>query len=137
VMAEIAQKDGFDNPLMPESEVRQRLMGVYEQCVEEHRFGEALTLVDLFEPLFGRVNCAELQAKTHQQWGERLLNDAHLNDPVRNEKAREGRYHLRAAALAYEELARLRFASSKFTDDLWVAADCNCKGQSYNNAARL
>lgn len=138
VLREIGRKEGFDNPLMPQSEVRQRLLGVYQQCVEEEKFAEALTLVELFEPLFGRVSCADLRSKTHQQWGERLLDTAHTGDPVRDQPPlKEGRYHLRAAALDYEELAYLRFASRKFTDDLWNAADCYYRGQSFTNSARI
>ncbi|RIK80975.1 MAG: hypothetical protein DCC67_08675 [Planctomycetota bacterium] len=138
VLREIGRKEGFENPLMPPSEVRQRLREAYQQCVDEAMFAEALVLVELFEPLFGRVVCAEMRAQLHQRWGDLLLESgaAAAAEHAASER-KDGRYHLRAAGQAYEQLGRLRFASAKFSDDLWNAAECYLRGQNYTNAARL
>jgi tetratricopeptide (TPR) repeat protein len=138
VLREIGAQVAYDSTLMPLSDVRRRLTTVYQQCVDEGRFAEAQTLVDLFEPVFGRVSCAEMRAKTFRQWGESRLGQAHDGGRAEDVAARkEGRGHLRAAGRAFEELARLRAATRQFTDDLWAAADCYFTGQSFTNAARL
>ncbi len=38
---------------------------------------------------------------------------------------------------AYEDLARMRFATRMFPEDLWTAADCYFQGQSYTSTARV
>ena len=128
----------YDGSLMPLSDVRQRLTTVYEQCIDEGRFAEAQSLVDLFEPVFGRVPRAELRAKTYRQWGELRLGQAHGGDRSDDAAAsKEGREHLRSAGRAFEDLARLRYAARQFTDDLWAAVECYFLGQSYTHAARV
>jgi tetratricopeptide (TPR) repeat protein len=138
VLREIEAQVSYDNALLPLSDVRRRLTMVYQQCLDEKLFAEALTLVDLFEPVFGRVSCAELRAKTHFQWGEWRLEQAHTGKLAEDAKAeKDGRFQLRAAGVAYEDLARLRYAARQFTDDLWTAGECYFRGQSYSQAARL
>ena len=138
VLRKIDAQATYDSTLMPLSDVRKRLTVVYQQCVDEERFAEAQTLVDLFEPVFGRVSCAEMRAKTYRQWGESRLEQAHDGGAAADLAARkEGREHLRAAGQAFEDLARLRPAARQFTEDLWAAADCFFTGQSFTNAARL
>jgi tetratricopeptide (TPR) repeat protein len=138
VLREMGGQVTYDSALMPLSDVRRRLTTVYQQCVDEERFDEALTLVDLFEPVFGRVSCAELRAKTYKQWGDLMLQRAHDGvSPEEKSLRAKGREQLRAAGQSYENLARLRYAARQFTDDLWAAADCYFNGQSFSNAARL
>ncbi len=128
----------YDSSLMPLSEVRQRLTTAFQQYVDEERFAEALALVEHLEPVFGRVSCAEWRAKTSQQWGElQLARSNHGGRPEEVAARLEARARLRAAGLAYEELARLRYAARQFSDDLWSAADCYFKGQSFTQAVRL
>jgi tetratricopeptide (TPR) repeat protein len=84
------------------------------------------------------VNCAELRAKTHLQWGQWRLEAAHQGvAPAELAAQKEGRLHLRSAGLAYEDLSRLRYATRQFTDDLWTAGECYFRGQSYTQAARV
>jgi tetratricopeptide (TPR) repeat protein len=138
VLREIEAQVSYDNALLPLSDVRRRLTMVYQQCLDEKLFAEALMLVDLFEPVFGRVSCAELRAKTHVQWGEWRLGQGHTGNSAEDAKAeKEGRLQLRAAGVAYEDLARLRFAARQFTEDLWTAGECYFRGQSYSQAARI
>jgi tetratricopeptide (TPR) repeat protein len=138
VLREISEQATYDDSLFPLADVRRRLMMVYQQCLDEQLFPEALSLVELFEPVFGRVNCAELRAKTHLQWGQWRLEAAHQGvAPAELAAQKEGRLHLRSAGLAYEDLSRLRYATRQFTDDLWTAGECYFRGQSYTQAARV
>jgi tetratricopeptide (TPR) repeat protein len=128
----------YDNSLLPLEELRTRLLAAYQQFVGDELFAEALTMLDLIAPVVGRAECMELRAKTHQAWGARRRDQAAKERRQQAAAlANEGRFHLRAAGLAYEDLARMRYATRYFTDDLWVAADCYFQGQSYSSAARL
>jgi len=138
VLREMAESVTAENVLLPLSDVRRRLTTVYQQCVDEELFAEALTLVDLFEPVFGRVNCAELRAKTHLQWGEKRLEQSHSGVASQDAAAvKDARFQLRSAGQAFEDLARVRYASPQFTGDLWTAAECYFRGQCFTHAARV
>jgi tetratricopeptide (TPR) repeat protein len=138
VLQMIGNPQAYDNALLPLAELRTRLWTAYQQFVGEELFSEALAMLDLIEPVLGPVESTELRAKTHQQWGARRRDQA---APETEKQATalgaEGRFHLRAAGRAYEDLARMRFATRYFTRDLWAAADCYFQGQSFTHAARL
>jgi len=94
--------------------------------------------VDLFQPVFSRIECTQLRAKTHQQWGAARRDLAAREKRLAAEEMqKEGRLHQRAAGRAYEDLARMRFATRFFPEDLWTAADCYFQGQSFTSAARV
>ncbi|MBL9162603.1 MAG: tetratricopeptide repeat protein [Planctomycetaceae bacterium] len=137
VLAAIESPENYDDSLLPLEDLRERMRGAYEQCLEQQLFPEALTLVDLFRSVFGEAQTTEMRAKTHQRWGEQRLKQADA-ERFRTEAMRqEARTQLREAGRAYEALARLRFATRQFVEDLWNAAECYFIGQSYTQAARL
>ena len=138
VLETVGDPQTYANPLLPLAELRARLTQAYAQLLSEGQFGEALALVEQLDGVFERTECADLRAKTLEQWGEAELAHAEGKE---TEKAREhrksGRYHLRAAALAYEKLAEMRFATPEYADELWTAAECAFRGQSFSTAERL
>lgn len=134
----ISDPDAYNNPLMPLNELHRSLTKAYQQLVNDEHFEKALSLVDMMEPVFGATTCMELRAKTHQQWGDnRFAHAATLDRWDVAAPHQEGRYHLRSGGKAYEELAQLRFGTRNYTEDLWAAADCYFRGQSYTNAGRV
>jgi tetratricopeptide (TPR) repeat protein len=138
VLQAIGNPHTYDNHFLPLGEVRERLRAAYEQFLAEERFGDALAMLDLIEPVMGRAECTELRAKTEQAWGAYGRGQAETQ--VRQEadaQAKASRAHLRAAGRAYEDLAKIRYATRYYPSDLWAAADCYFQGQSYSNAARL
>ncbi|WP_428305268.1 tetratricopeptide repeat protein [Lacipirellula sp.] len=137
VLHAIDAQEGYDDSLLPVEDLRDRMKEAFDQCIEQRLYPEALTLVDLFHTVFGETLTTEMRARTHDQWGQRQLEQATV-DPLGTETLRlEGRKQLREAGRAYEALARLRFASRQFVDDLWNAAESYFNGQSYTNAARV
>lgn len=138
VLQAVGNPTTYDNPLLPLTDLRERLTAAYAQFVAAQQFAEALALVDLFSPVFGRVECMQLRAKTHQQWGATRRDQATREKSEQIAALRtEGRSHFRAAGRAYEDLARMRYATRLFPTDLWTAADCYFQGQSYTSASRL
>jgi tetratricopeptide (TPR) repeat protein len=138
VLQAIGNPHTYDNPLLPLAELRTRLWAAYQQFVGEERFSDALAMLEMIEPVAGRAECMEQRARTLQQWGARLRDQA---EKEANKQAavlrQEGRAHLRAAGRSYEDLSHMRYATRYFTRDLWAAADCYFQGQSFSNAARV
>lgn len=138
VLQAVEDPQAYDNPLLPLGDLKKQLTKVYQQLVRDEFFEEGLSLVELFEPVFGRALCVELRAKTHQLWGENLIEQAQEQDQwTESDAQRQGRAHLRAAGSDFEQLASLRRASRAYTGDLWAAAECYFNGHSFSHAARM
>ncbi|MEM9658907.1 MAG: tetratricopeptide repeat protein, partial [Planctomycetota bacterium] len=126
------------NPLLPASVFRKRMVEAHQRFIAEQDFEDALTLVDLLESVFSHLECVQLRAKTHDAWGRSLAEAALREDPWNATEVNRGsRFHFRAAGRSFEDLARLRFASRFFTDDLMSAAESYFAGQGYASAARV
>lgn len=138
VLAAVEDPQAYDNPLLSLGDLKLQLTKVYQQLVRDEFFEQGLALVELFEPVFGRAMCVELRAKTHQRWGEKLIEQGQSQGQwTVSEAQRQGRAHLRAAGSDYEQLASLRQATRAYTDDLWAAAECYFNGNSFSHAARM
>ncbi len=124
----------YQNGLLPLSSLRKALLAAHQEFTGAGDFAEAMALVDQFRPLFNEIEVTELRAKTHSRWGYTLLDAAQSEEAA---ELSQGRYHLRAAGVAYEDLAGLRYATVTYTDDLWEAGEHFFDGQSYTHAARL
>ncbi len=137
VLHAIDSPDSYDDSLLPLEDLRDRMKGAFEQCLEQRLYPEALTLVDLFHNVFGEAPTLEMRAMSHEQWGQQKLKQAEAERFGTEAIRQEGRTQLREAGRAYEALGRLRFASRQFIEDVWNAAECYFNGQSYTQAARL
>ncbi len=126
----------YQNRLLPLGEVRQRLLAAHADFVAKREFESARKLVDLFYPLLSRTRQLELRATTLRDWGDYLISQRETPGN-RQTAAREGRLHLREAGMAFEELARRRFATSRYPDEVWQSAECYFLGQSYTEAIRM
>jgi tetratricopeptide (TPR) repeat protein len=138
VIAAVGNPQTYDNPLAPLSKIRELVRDAHNQFLGEDQYGPALSILDFCEPVMGRAECMELRARAHQEWGVQRREQSEAEGGEEGEKlSQEGRFHLRAAGRAYEDLARIRFATLYFTRDLWQAGDCYFQGQGYSNAARV
>ena len=130
--------EAYANPLVPLTTMRKQLLAAQQGLVLAEHFEEAVSMLTQLEALFSRQEVVELEAKTLARWGESLLDPLRQTDEWRRDEDRKaGRFYMRSAGRAYEDLARLRAASRDFTDDLWAAAEGYFVGQSYSQAARL
>ncbi len=127
----------YRSHVLPVEKLRDRLIAALSDLQQRKQFGEALTLVDRFSPLFSRAEQLELRGGTLEQWGTFLLSKQTDDNPSahRDRSAGLGRY--RAAGVAFEELAELRFATKSYTSDLWRGAQDFIQGQSFSRAVRL
>ncbi len=128
----------YVNRLLPFSALQERLLRAFNGFVDAGQFEEAMTLGNAMQSVLRFTDVTELRAQMHEKWAVAKFSQANDVAHWDAEKYRmEGRYHHRAAGAAYELLSELRFASRKFTDDLWQAAGSYYLGQSYTHAERI
>ena len=132
----LEEPQSYYNRLLPLGEVRQRLLAAHADFLAKRQYELAHKLVEGFHPLLSRTRQLELRAATLREWGEYLTSQT---GPGVNQQAAvtQGRLHLREAGMAFEELARRRFATNLYPDEVWQSAECYFLGQSYTEAIRM
>jgi tetratricopeptide (TPR) repeat protein len=123
--------------VMPLSEVRERVMDALKDFVDQQKFAESLMLIDRFPPLFSQAEQLELRAGTLEQWGTLLVNQATSEPGAAEDAHTKGLHHLRAAGLAFEQLAELRFSTKFYSADLWHGAEAYFNGHSFTRTVSL
>lgn len=138
VLDSVGEPVTYVNSLLPLSELRQRLLRAHTQFVDSQQFAHAMALVDHLAAIFSEIEVTHLRAMTFQKWGlakQEAASDAkHLS---KRGLLSDSRHMFRAAGRNYETLARLRFSTRDFTEDLWLAANNYFDGQSYTHTARV
>ena len=137
VLESFTNQATYRSVVLPLGEVRSRMMAALKHFVEQKRFADALALLEHFPPLFSRSEQLELRGDTLEQWGNQLLAQASENDPQASDDRSAGLRHLRAAGVAFEQLAELRFATKFYTGDLWHGAETYFRGHSFSSTVRL
>jgi tetratricopeptide (TPR) repeat protein len=116
-------------------QLRTRMMNALKDLVDRQRFVETLALLDQVIPLFSREEQLELRGSTLEQWGSLTLSQS--NAEQRNADRTSGLQRLRAAGVAYEQLAELRFATRFYTSDLWKSAENYFRGHNFTRTINL
>ncbi len=128
----------YKNALLTMPELRRQLLQAQIAFLENQQFEHAIALIDQLQPAFDAAEVTELRGGTQQAWGKILIRQAaDLERLQRRAQERAGRYHLRIAGRALESLAHMQYATPKFTEHLWQAADNYFQGQSFTHAARV
>jgi tetratricopeptide (TPR) repeat protein len=131
VLESIKDLPVFRSYVLPAAEVRERLMAALKDLIDRRHFHDSLTLIDYFEPLFSHAEQLELRGGTLEQWGNLLVSQSDGETIEDRETRKKGLYQLRAAGVAFEQLAELRFATKYYTADLWRSAENFFSGHSY------
>lgn len=131
----LEQAADYRSDVMPLSQARERLMAAERDLLRREQYGEALALLEQFSPVFSEAEQLEFRGTTLEQWGNQLLrlHDG-SNEPDAQSQRSIGRHHLRAAGLAFEQLANLRFATRFYVSDLWRSADNYFRGHCFSRA---
>jgi tetratricopeptide (TPR) repeat protein len=137
VLESFASASTYRSVVMPLAAMRERMMAGLKDFVRQKRFADALALLDDFTPMFSRTEQLEVRGDTLEQWGAALVSDASENDPEAATQRNAGYRHWRAAGVAFEQLADLRFATKFYTGDLWHSAENYFRGHSFTRAVRL
>jgi tetratricopeptide (TPR) repeat protein len=127
----------YRSEILPIDEMRGRILEAVGDFARSGLFGNAITMLESFPPLFTRTQELQLRGKTLRDWGEQELTQAADDSKHAKELKRSGLRRLREAGVAFERLAELRYATADYPAHLWDSADCYYLGHSYTNAARL
>jgi tetratricopeptide (TPR) repeat protein len=127
----------YRSAVLPLAKVREHMTAALKDFIDRRRFYEALALLDHFQPMFSRTEQLELRGGTLERWGNMLLIQASDASAEPNSQLSEGLQKLRAAGLAFEQLAELRFATRSYTTDLWHSAEDYFAGHSFTSTIRL
>jgi tetratricopeptide (TPR) repeat protein len=127
----------YRSDVQPIAEVRERMMDALKDLVNRRRFVEVLTLLDDFEPLFTYAEQLELRGGTFEQWGNLLVSQSPGDTTAENRERKKGLHHLRAAGIAFQQLAEERFATKFYTSDIWRSAENFYNGHNYSRTIEL
>jgi tetratricopeptide (TPR) repeat protein len=111
--------------------LRDNLKAAWNDLVAHQRYSDALSLGEHFVPPFSREEQLELQGNALERWGLQMLGDAGEESLTTEDRA-AALEHLRAAGVAFEQLAQLRFATKFYTSDLWRAAEDFFQGHCFS-----
>jgi TolA-binding protein len=138
IVREAGPRDGYLNAWLSLTELETGLQGALEDFLARQDFPRALALGKSLPPVFGEVKALERQARVLLAWADYLQRQAETR-PGKAAKAlrNESRQHRREAGLALEQLARLRFATEFYPDDLTASAQSFLDGRGYEQAARV
>ena len=132
-----ADMQPYNNPWVSAQELQTRVEAAYTTLCEQEKFEYAVTLAGMMTPMFAKARAVELQAAAQESAAVHRISAAEIVKPAEAQLLiQEGRSDHRAAAAFYAELARLRFSTRQYPEDLWKAADNYLRGQDYDRAAR-
>ncbi len=126
-------EEEYENPWLPLTKFRARVAAFHARLLKSDELGLAVRLAKLAYPLFPREQQIRLLAETHRACAQRLeeKGQARRGDEPADTGQKAAREHHRRAAEVFCRLARLEFATPRYPEHLWSAA------QSYQAAGDL
>ncbi len=133
----IADSPSYNNAWVPEDQMKSRIEAAYSIYRDAGSFDRATQLASSMKSLFSEGRAVQLQAETREAAADELANDA-KDLPLSESKKLlvDSRTEHRNAGALYAQLAKLRFVTRSYADDLWKAADNYLQGQDYERAVR-
>ena len=127
----------YRSTTLPVAKLREQLMAALNDLLQQQRYSDALTLSDHFTPLYSRTEQLELRGNVLEQWGNYLISKPTEDNAASAADRTTGLGKLRAAGVAFEQLAEIRFATKSYTSDLWRGAEDFFKGQSFSRTVSM
>jgi tetratricopeptide (TPR) repeat protein len=127
----------YSNPWLPLGQFRSRVLSLHEKLLRAQKFSLAVKLAERLEPLFPPPTQVQILAETHAFWARSLLPQAQAGTHDGTHKLttlRQARAEFLQAAGQYARLARLRFDTRLYPDDLWNAAQSYLAGRDFAQA---
>lgn len=138
ILREASTDGSYDNPWIDEVEFRQRITKAIDAWKSADKFAPAVDVADVLRPLFPTDQALQIEAEVEYQWGEYLESQANkvpFNESL--ELRAQSRFRFRSAGNVYLELAKERFATAEYTNDLWRSATANLRGQDFSKAVEI
>jgi tetratricopeptide (TPR) repeat protein len=137
VVFNAGEKIHYENPWVSWDELITRLTDACQQLLKAEQFELAISLTDVLDRVLPEDLAVATNAHAHETWGQALLRSAEGLSPLaartNHMKARE---QFREAAMIFGELAKLRYATAHYPEDLWSSGTNYLRGQNYLMAVR-
>ena len=135
LLTELKGFEPYDNPWLSESKLVRRLKEAAEDFVRANEYELAIRFRESLRSVIPEVDSATLVAQAYQKWAEYLESQSRAEPWLSAEATMSvAREKWRLAAVSYRDLARLRFATRHYTNDLWLSASAFLKGRNYRQA---
>ncbi|MEX0820382.1 MAG: hypothetical protein WD070_12350, partial [Pirellulaceae bacterium] len=126
----VADAPTYHNPWITLDELKSRVETAYAAYLEAGRFDHATQLAAAMTTVFSESHALQRQAAAREAAARRLAADAEgLPISQAQRVLVDSRTENRNAAALYARLAKLRFATRHYPDDLWNSADNYLRGQ--------
>ena len=138
VIQEAGPREVYRNPWLSLTELENALQASVEDFLNKKDYARALDLAKAIPPLVPRARSLELEARIQLAWADDLDSQAVLEVKLPSTVLlAEARAHRREAGAALEGLAKLRFVTRYYTDDLAHSAQSYLDGHGYEQAVRV
>ena len=133
----VAASPAYNNPWITPEEMKSRVEAAYTAYRDTAHFGNATQLAAAMSKVFSASHALQLQAEAREAAARKFAADAEDLPLSQAERLLvDSRTENRNAGALYAQLAKLRFASKSYPDDLWKCADNYLRGQDYGRAVR-
>jgi len=133
----VAATAAYNNPWISSEEMKNRVEAAYTAYRESAHFAKATQLAAAMAKVFSASHALQLQAEAREAAARKLAADAEALPPSLAERLLvDSRTENRNAGALYAQLAKLRFTSRSYPDDLWKCAENYLRGQDYGRAVR-
>lgn len=128
----------YSNPWLPLRALQTRLLDAYDRLGSQRQFAEQARLASLLPRAMPPDRAYDFWARAEERWAADLTEQAErlpLAEAAPLEEQARARW--RAAGNTSLKLAKVRFATDHYTDDLWSAAEAMRKGRDFDTAIRV
>lgn len=133
----VTDAPAYNNPWISEDEMKDRIEAAYAIYRDTGRFDLATKLASAMKAIFSESHAVQLQAETREAAAEKLASDAEgLPLSQAQRLLVDSRTENRNAGALYAQLAKLRYATKHYPNDLWRSANNYLRGQDYERAVR-
>lgn len=133
-----ADQQPYNNPWTPLPELQARVEAAYAIYRHAGEFDAATRLAEGMTAVFPESRAVQLQAEARQAAATHLTGEAEgLPHSQAEPLLAQARGEHRQAGALFARLAKLRFATRQYPDDLWNSAENYLDGHDYEQAVRF
>ncbi|MGY8767296.1 MAG: tetratricopeptide repeat protein [Pirellulales bacterium] len=137
-LREAGTESRYRNPWVSLPKFNQLITEAIQFYSEPNLFRYAIEICHDLTPLFPIEQALETEADVLVDWAESLEGRAVEVSLAEGMKMRtEARLRFRQAGFISRQLAKKRFSTKQYTDDLWSSADSYIRGQDFTEAAEI
>ncbi|PHS03409.1 MAG: hypothetical protein COA78_18090 [Blastopirellula sp.] len=137
-LREAGNESRYRNPWVSLSDFSQLINEAIQFFSKPELFHYAVEISRDLSPLFPTEQALEAEGDVLVAWAKSLEENADDVPLVEGMKMKsEARLRYRQAGHVYRQLAKKRFATKHYTDDLWSSADSYIRGQDFTEAEEI